>query len=72
MDNKRSTQYRIGADQSILKSGLSKFLTLGVGLLVSSTALSAVISINASQNPGNEITVNGDLKASVEYTADGL
>ena len=72
MDNKRSTQDRIGADQSIMKSGLSKFLTLAMGLFVSGMAFSAVISINASQNPDNEIAVNGDLKASVEYTADGL
>ena len=72
MDNKRSTQDRIGADPSILKSRLSKFLTLGVGLFVGSAALSAVISINTSQNPENEITLSGDLKASVEYTANGL
>ena len=72
MDNKRSAQDRIDAHQSILKRRMPQFLMLGMGLFMASTALSAVISINASQNQDNVITLSGDLEASVEYNANGL
>ena len=72
MDNIRTARDHIAGRSPALQNPLARLLTLVMGLYMSSAALSAVISINASQNQDNVIEVSGDLQASVEYTANGL